>query len=187
KGEAKDLPPTPKFTDGWEIGTPDVVISIPKPYAVPGEGAIDYQYFQAPTNFTEDKWVQAIEARPGARSVVHHILEFCREPGGAMPQPVAYKQVVPQMSGAARAPAPAQSTDARRQMPGALIATTAPGTNAMIFKPGTALRIKAGSVLTFQMHYTTNGVATSATSSVAIISAKQHPHQDVLSTPFSNR
>jgi hypothetical protein len=186
KGEAKDLPPAPKFTDGWEIGTPDAVISMPKPYAVPGEGTIDYQYFQAPTNFTEDKWVQAIEVRPGARSVVHHILVFCREPGGAMPQSAAYKQVVPQMSAAARAQAPAPATDTRRQMPGALIATTAPGTNAMIFKPGTALRIKAGSVLTFQMHYTTNGAAASDTSSVGIIFARQPPQLEVRSGAFAN-
>src|SRR5262249_13950119 len=121
KGEAKDLPPAPKFTDGWEIGTPDAVISMPKPYAVPREGTIDYQYFQAPTNFTEDKWVQAIEARPGSRSVVHHILVFCREPDGTMSQSMAFKQVVPQLSAAARPQA--QATDTRRQMPGALIAT----------------------------------------------------------------
>src|SRR6266542_507710 len=159
---------------------------MPKPYAVPGEGTIDYQYFQAPTNFTEDKWVQAIEARPGARSVVHHILVFCREPGGVMPQSAAYKQVVPQLSAAARAQAPAQATDTRRQMPGALIATTAPGTNAMIFKPGTAQRIKAGSVLTFQMHYTTNGAAASDTSSVGIIFAKQPPQLEVRSIAFAN-
>lgn len=175
KGEAKDLPPAPKFTDGWEIGTPDAVINMPKPYAVPGEGTIDYQYFQAPTNFTEDKWVQAIEVRPGARSVVHHILVFCREPGGAMPQSAAYQQVVPQLS-----------AGARRQTPGALIATTAPGTNAMIFKPGTALRVKAGSVLTFQMHYTTNGAAASDTSSVGIIFAKQPPQLEVRSSAFAN-
>src|SRR5215475_7207388 len=142
KGEAKDLPPTPKFTDGWEIGTPDAVISMPKPYAVPAEGTIDYQYFQAPTNFTEDKWVQAIEARPGARSVVHHILVFCREPGGAMPQSAAYKQVVPQLSADAPAQAPAQATDTRRQMPGVLIASTTPGTPRSTLFPYTALRIK---------------------------------------------
>ncbi|MGH9937253.1 MAG: hypothetical protein ACREAM_13485, partial [Blastocatellia bacterium] len=110
KGAPSDSPPAPKFTDGWEIGTPDVVISMPKPYAVPAEGVIDYQYFQAPTNFTEDKWAQAIEARPGARSVVHHILVFCREPDGATPQSAAYKQVAPQLSADARAHAPAQAT-----------------------------------------------------------------------------
>src|SRR5262249_54443474 len=153
KGDPNDLPPTPKFTDGWEIGTPDVVISMPKEYEVPASGAIDYQYFEAPTNFAEDKWVQAIEARPGARGVVHHILVFCREPG-VTPHPPAFVPVVPETP-AGRPNGNASS----RQQPRTLIATTAPGTNALIFQPGRALRIRAGAVLQFQMHYTSNGAA----------------------------
>ena len=43
--------------------------------------------------------------------------------------------------------------------PGVLVATIAPGTNAMSFGPGTAMLIKAGSVLTFQMHYMAMGMA----------------------------
>src|SRR5436190_20553406 len=76
KGNPKDLPPAPKFTEGWEIGTPDTVISMSKEFEVKESGTIAYQFFEAPTNFKEDKWVQAIEVRPGARSVVHHVLVF---------------------------------------------------------------------------------------------------------------
>ena len=35
-----------------------------------------YEYFYIPTNFTEPKWVQAIEVRPGNREVVHHVLVY---------------------------------------------------------------------------------------------------------------
>ena len=38
QGDPKDLPPVPKFTEGWEIGTPDVVLSMQKPYEVPAKG-----------------------------------------------------------------------------------------------------------------------------------------------------
>src|SRR5579871_5633737 len=79
QGDPKDLPAQPKFAEGWAIGTPDVVFSMPKPFEVKKSGTIAYQYFTVPTNFTEDKWVQAIEARPGTRSVVHHILVFIRQ------------------------------------------------------------------------------------------------------------
>jgi len=82
KGNPKDLPPAPMFAAGWEIGKPDVVLSMEKPYSVPESGTIRYRFVQIPTNFTEDKWIQAIEVRPGARSVVHHILVFCHEPEG---------------------------------------------------------------------------------------------------------
>ncbi len=152
-----------------EIGTPDAVISMPKEYEVPASGTIDYQYFEAPTNFTEDKWVQAIEVRPGARSVVHHVLVFCREPGATPPTP-AFVQVVPEMP-AARPNANAPS----RPQPRALIATTAPGTNAMTFQPGRAMRIRAGAVLQFQMHYTSNGIAAKDKSSVGLVFAKAAP------------
>jgi hypothetical protein len=64
-GDPKDLPPMPKFTEGWEIGKPDAVIPMAKSFDVPATGTVAYQYFTVPTNFTEDKWVQAIEVRPG--------------------------------------------------------------------------------------------------------------------------
>ena len=176
KGDPKDLPPPPKFADGWEIGTPDVIISMPKEFEVPESGTIAYQFFQAPTNFTEDKWVQAIEIRPGARRVVHHVLVFCREPG--TPRPIPFVQIEPKVPGLAQRE--------HSQNRGALIATTAPGTNAMTFKPGTALQIRAGAVLTFQVHYTANGTAARDRTSVGLIFAKQPPQQEIRNSAFVN-
>ena len=54
-----------------------------KPFQVPAEGVVDYQHFIVDPGFTEDKWMVACEARPGNRSVVHHILVFLQSPGGA--------------------------------------------------------------------------------------------------------
>ena len=71
--------------DGWEIGKPDVVFTMPKPFDVPASGEIAYQYIEIPTNFTEDKWVSAIELKPGALSVVHHILAYARDPNASGP------------------------------------------------------------------------------------------------------
>src|SRR5882762_8761732 len=52
KGDPKDLPSTPKFVEGWDIGIPDVVLGMAKPFQVPASGTINYQYFTVPTNFT---------------------------------------------------------------------------------------------------------------------------------------
>ena len=177
KGDQKDLPSAPKFADGWEIGTPDAVISMPREFEVKESGTIAYQFFEAPTNFTEDKWIQAIEVRPGARSVVHHVLVFCRELG-ARREP-AFTQVVPNLGGFGRG-------SGERGLPGSLIATTAPGTNAMTFKPGTAMRIKAGAVLAFQVHYTANGTATRDRTSVGVIFAKRPPRHEIRNSAFVN-
>jgi hypothetical protein len=176
KGDPKDQPPVPVFAEGWEIGKPDVVLGMEKPFPVPASGTVHYQYFRIPTNFTEDKWIQAIEVRPGVRSVVHHILVFCREPDGVGMRP-PFISVVPKQ--------PAGSNSGEKG-PGTLIATTAPGTNGMTFPEGTALRIKAGSTLTFQIHYTANGKPTDDTSNVGLIFAKQAPQQEMRTTAFMN-
>ena len=60
-GDMSKLPPRPHFREGWEIGTPDLIVSMPEEFTVPASGEIEYMYFEAPTNLTEEKWVQAIE------------------------------------------------------------------------------------------------------------------------------
>src|SRR3954471_16002691 len=74
RGNAKDQPPQPQYTDGWQIGKPDVVFEMQEDYKIPAKGTVEYEYFYIPTNFTEAKYVQAIEVRPGNRKVVHHVL-----------------------------------------------------------------------------------------------------------------
>ncbi|MFY9574526.1 MAG: thiol-disulfide isomerase, partial [Blastocatellia bacterium] len=182
KGDPKDLPAPPKFADGWEIGKPDAVISMPKEFEVPESGTIAYQFFEAPTGFTEDKWIQAIEVRPGARSVVHHVLVFCREPGAR--RSPGFVQVLPNLADFGHGPG--ASSPRERELPGSLIATTAPGTNAMTFKTGSALRIKAGAVLAFQVHYTSNGAATRDRTSVGMMFAKEPPRQEIRNSAFVN-
>ena len=185
QGNPKDLPPAPKFVEGWEIGKPDAIVSMDKAFDVPASGTIDYKYFQMPTNFTEDKWVQAIEVKPGVRGVVHHILVFSKEPGATLP-PSAFTTVVPKPPPPKEGQKPLDTNAALARARGVLIATTAPGTNAMSFQPGSAMLIKAGSVLTFQVHYTANGTAASDVSSVGFIFAKQPPQREVRNSAFIN-
>jgi mono/diheme cytochrome c family protein len=79
EGNPKDLPPAPKFLDGWNIGKPDAVFYLPQEYPVPASGVVEYKYFKVATGFTEDKWIQAAEIRPGVRGVVHHIIVFAQK------------------------------------------------------------------------------------------------------------
>ena len=83
EGDPKKLPPMPPFTEGWELGKPDLVVSMPEPFPVPAEGRDIYRNFVLPLNLTEDKWVRAIDFRPSARAVVHHSLFFLDDTGAA--------------------------------------------------------------------------------------------------------
>jgi hypothetical protein len=194
-GDMKDLPAAPTYETGWTIGKPDVVITMPEEYEVPAKGVIDYQYFEVPTNFTEDKWVQSLEILPGAREVVHHVLVFARPPrvapqprapGSPAPTPVPPLLIRREDHGLPDPPARPDGTRQPDRALGALIGTTAPGTNVVTFPAGTALRVRAGSVITFQMHYTAHGHATKDRSSVGMVFAKEPPAQEIRANSFQN-
>src|SRR5260370_19234104 len=87
EGDPKDLLAAARFIDGWNIGTPDVIITMPDKFNVPAEGVIPYKFFIVPTNFKEDRYVQLAEIRPDDRTHVHHIIVDVKGPdrGSAPP------------------------------------------------------------------------------------------------------
>jgi hypothetical protein len=74
EGDPAETPPFPDFPDGWQLGEPDLVLTMDAPFEVRADGRDIYRYFVLPLALPEDKWVTAIEVRPSARDVVHHIL-----------------------------------------------------------------------------------------------------------------
>jgi hypothetical protein len=188
QGNPKELPSPPAFVDGWTIGKPDAVFTMEKPYQIPAAGTIEYQYIQVPTHFSEDKWIQALEVRPGTRAVLHHVLVFATQPG-APRAARTFARVIPEVTAEQRKKL-AESDDKRPEAqrdPGVLLATYAPGTSPQVFEPGTAMLLKAGAVLTFQLHYTANGKAAEDSSSIGFIFAKEAPASEVKSDAFFNQ
>lgn len=183
EGDPADLPPLPELTEGWQIGTPDMVFEMPVDYEVPTSGTVEYQYFDVPTNFTEDRWMQAGEARPGDRAHVHHIVVYVREPEpNARPKVVSVRPILP----AGQRPSPqalgALAARAGQRPVGggdAMLVNWAVGEDAPIHAPGTAKRIPAGSTLVFQMHYTTDGEPGVDRSKLGLIFAKEPPAHEV--------
>ena len=72
EGEARALPPAPVFTNEWQLGTPDLVVSMPEPFEVPAGGPDFFRNFVLPVPPRAGRYVQAIEFRPGNARVVHH-------------------------------------------------------------------------------------------------------------------
>jgi hypothetical protein len=170
EGDPKDLPPLPTYADGWMIGTPDAIFEVDEPYTVPAEGIVQYEYLYVATNFKEPKWVQAIEVRPGARSVVHHALVFYRAVPDIERTPVLRPNVAQ-----SRLPMPTargQRPPRAGLPPQRLLATYAPGTNPQHAPEGTAFRLEPGGILELQMHYTTTGEATVDRTKIGLVFAK---------------
>ena len=83
EGDASDLPPQPKFTQGWQMGKPDMIITMPKAITIPADGPDVSLSFVIPVNLPRDKYIRATEFRPGNRRVVHHASVFTDTSGKA--------------------------------------------------------------------------------------------------------
>jgi mono/diheme cytochrome c family protein len=162
KGEEADLPPMPKFTDGWTIGTPDAVIQMAEEYTVPSDGTVPYLYFSMPTGFTEDKWIQAMEIRPGNRSVVHHVIAYSQEPG-------------------AKVSGEGELARGRTHLGG-----ITPNKTGIQYGNGYARQIKKGSNIVFQMHYTTNGQVTKDRTKIGFVFAKEPAKKTLMTGNAAN-
>jgi len=74
RGNPANMPALPTFTDGWQLGKPDLILEMPEAFDIPASGPDIYRNFAIPTGLTEDKYVRAVEFRPGTRRVVHHAI-----------------------------------------------------------------------------------------------------------------
>ncbi|HTS77727.1 MAG TPA: hypothetical protein VMG40_16065 [Bryobacteraceae bacterium] len=169
EGDPKDAPAPRTFVEGWNIGKPDLVLQMPNAFDVPARGTIEYQYVILPTGLTEDKWVTKVEVRPEARSAMHHVIAYVREPGS--------KWFADEKPGVVFIPPKGQGGGALGiggYVPGESFAPPA--------TPHRATLLKAGSDIVLQLHYTTNGTPTSDRTKVGFIFTDQPPTEKVVSS-----
>jgi hypothetical protein len=185
EGDRAEAPPPVQFTDGWGIHKPDAVFEMPQAFDVPGSGTIDYQYIVIPSGFTEDKWIQESEARPGNRKLVHHIIAFIRPPGSDWLRDA--KPGIPFVP----AKEDREARKKRRQKDSdtpqpELLVGFAPGLPPGILPAGQAKLVKAGSDFVLQMHYTANGTAGTDRSRIGLVFAKEPPKERVFTAAATN-
>lgn len=72
EGVPSDLPPAPKFNEGWQLGKPDWVIKMPRPYILPADGTDVFRNFVLPVAVSGTRYVKAMEILPGNKKIVHH-------------------------------------------------------------------------------------------------------------------
>jgi len=183
EGNPKDLPPAPQFVEGWRIGKPNLVLTMPNEFTLDANGPDEYQYFDIPLNFTEDRYVMRAEARPGNRKVVHHIIAFIVPPAPKSDRPKpspeelaklraqAEKEMIFYQEGflqRVKTDAPVHN-DGCETPSGGLgvkrdgtagqdsqmtgLAGFAPGSSSDIFDPNIGIRIPAGAKIRLEVHY----------------------------------
>jgi hypothetical protein len=201
EGDRGDLPPPVKFEEGWTIGKPDVVLSMTEEYTVDPKGQDRYIYFSIPTNFSEDRFIRAIELRPGNRKVVHHALVFLKKK--AAPVRSRSQGDMDRFNRAVGFPLFKVEGDVLRVEPAApvhddacglpdggsalpgdvtegsqpLIYSFTPGARGDVLPEGTGIRMPADSELMLQIHYARADTVEKDRSSVGLIFATEPPEQ----------
>jgi Copper type II ascorbate-dependent monooxygenase, C-terminal domain len=198
QGDSRDTPPAPVFEPGWHI-KPDIIFTIPE-FLVPKTAQDDYEYIYVPTNFTEDKWIQAGEVLPGDRRVVHHatvsvidqaeyakhLAEQAKENAGVDEYHYRTGKVLhlrpeaPVIDDGCSAPdgggIPGHPSGYLNIVPAIYL----PGHMPEVRPPGYALRIPAGSYLQFQIHYSNHhGLDVKDRTSVGLVFAKEPVKHEV--------
>ena len=196
EGNAAELPSLPKFTPGWSLGEPDLVVSMKDAYSVPAEGPDVYRNFVVPLNLRTDVWVTAIDFRPSARAVVHHCLFFYDTTGGA--RKAEDEDAEPGFKGGMGAlsrfrkgandglSGPRPLAGARRGMAGGRAEAGEPasfgvlggwalGAQPQTLPDGLAFYLPAGSDLILSTHFHPSGKAEAEKSTVGLYFSKEPP------------
>ncbi len=193
RGDEARMPPAPRFTPGWQLGEPDLVVQMAEAFEVPEDGPDLFRNFAIALNLNADRWVQAIEFRPKGRAS-HHALFFFDATGRAVS--LDESDPAPGFSGmsflgsgaeagAARGGALLRGAGGGASSGGAAESFGALGGWAVGGAPaelpqGTARRLPAGSALVVQMHFHPSGKPETEQASVGIHFAEAEPARPLL-------
>jgi mono/diheme cytochrome c family protein len=179
EGQASDLPAPLQFSSDWQLGEPDLVLSYPQPYTPPASGEDMYRCFPVPTNLTADKYVAAVDYKPGDPATVHHVIAYLDTTGVSAqldqddPAP-GYKC----FGGPGFLPL---STTA------ATLGGWAPGAQATTLPDGVAMSLPAATRVVLQVHYHVHsGAPKPDTTRIGIYYAKSKPKKLMRIWPLIN-
>jgi peroxiredoxin len=164
EGDPADLPELPKFQDGWQLGEPDVVVTMPEPFTVPATGRDVYQAFAVPLDLGRDVVINGLEFHPGNRRVVHHSRLYLDATGDARRLDLADPE--PGFFGHSKTPDSGE-------LPYVGLGGWTPGMTASFAPEGVGRLIRDQTDLVFRIHYHTSGKPEVDRSSVGLYIAKK--------------
>lgn len=162
-GDLSKTPEPPKFNSDWRLGPPDLILTMDQTFQVPADGPDIYRCFVIPTGLLKNKYVSAVEFKPGNRKVVHHALFFLDNTGVAKKKDADDK-------------APGfQSFGGPGFMPTGGLGGWAPGNAQQPLPEGIARIIRAGADLVIQEHFHPTGKPEQEKSTIGIYFSKTTP------------
>jgi tetratricopeptide (TPR) repeat protein len=149
EGPPAEAPAPPRFTEGWQLGPPDLIVEMRETYTVPAEGGDVFRNFVLPVPGKGMRYVRALELRPGDKKVVHHANVLVDTTGSARRRDTSDPGV-----GFAGMDVELESD---RFEPDSHFLFWKPGTAAVTEPPGMAWRLDEGTDLVLNMHLQPTG------------------------------
>jgi peroxiredoxin len=175
EGNPRQAPEPKQWPDEWMLGTPDLVLRMDEPFAVEATGADVFRCFVLPTDVPEDRYVAAVEIRPGNPRVVHHVLNFV------------------DTSGRARALAEKDPDAGYNSGPGGIgfaptgsLGGWAPGNLPRFLPDEVGMRLPKGSDVVIQVHYHKTGKPEVDQTSIGLYFAKKPVKRELRVLPLTN-
>ncbi len=169
QGDSRDLPAPPSYSSEWQLGPPDLILRMPKPFVMSSSGKDVFRNFIIPTGLKETKYVRALELRLDNTRVVHHA------------------NIVLDRTQSLRS---RESEDGRPGFPGMDVTTEAaandfdPDSHFLFWKPGTVLRpepddmswrLDPGTDLILNLHLQSTGKTESIQAEIGIYFSPRPP------------
>lgn len=174
EGDPAEQPPPLEFTDGWVLGAPDLVISMPVEFT-PDQTKEQYRCFTIPTGLTQDQFVAAVDIRPGNRRVVHHVLLFSDSMGFSQALDDAEEGPGYTCFGG-----PGFLPDFR------FAGGWVPGLRARLSDEGTGMLLTSGGRMVMQVHYNPSGAPETDRTEVGIYFARGRINKLIRVLPLIN-
>ena len=165
EGAKADLKAKPVWSDEWQLGKPDLVVTMPAPYTLPADGRDVYRNFVLPDVVPADRYVRAIEIRPGNARVVHHVALLLDTTGDARAR--AARETEPGY--------PGMSAGRGAGRPQGHLLTWQPGKRVLPVPAGTAWVLRGHSDLVIQSHMRPSGKPEQVQMSVALYFTDEPP------------
>jgi hypothetical protein len=191
QGNEADLPPLPSAAHKWLHPRglkPDAVLTLPE-VSVAASGEIPYVQQRVKVPLTEDKWIVAMQVRPGNNALVHHMgITEVTLADQVRPEDLDALTTLARQMGIAddalvhiRPAVPDPST------PGAydMLGVYTPGTTFEMYGNDGAKLLKSGKNLyiNFNIHYTTTGKAEKNHSELALWFQPAPPKHQLFRSP----
>ena len=175
EGDARDLPPVPRYTEGWQLGQPDIIVKMPEAYPIKADGPDVFRVFVMPFDVPEGKYVKAVDFRPGNRKITHHAMTFLDSTGAARKLDAAD-------------PGPGYSAmGGVGFLPTGGMGGWAPGAPPHRFPDGAAKAIAKGTDLVLQIHFHPSGKAESEQAMLGIYLTDEKPTRSLVTLPLGVR